>query len=40
MMRANERLARELVQRARQPFRETPAVHEDQRGVMRVNQVE
>src|SRR5262245_51393695 len=40
MMRANQRLARELVQRAREPFGETAAVHENERGVMRMNQIE
>src|SRR5262245_4004664 len=39
-MRADERLACELVERARQPLRETAAVDEDQRGLMLPDEIE
>ena len=40
MMRAHQRLAGELVQRARQPFGESAAVDEDERRSVRENQLE
>ena len=40
MMRAHQRLAGNLVERAGQPFREAPAVHEQQRRAMRSNQLD
>ena len=40
VVRADERLAGELIQRAGQPFRQSAAVHEDERRSMRENQLE
>ena len=40
VMRADERLAGELVERAGQPFGQPPAVDEDQRRSVRANQLE
>jgi hypothetical protein len=40
VMRGDERLARQFVQRAGKPFRESPRVHEDQRRRMRLDQLE
>jgi hypothetical protein len=39
-MRAHERLAGQLVERAREPFRQAAAVHEEQRRLMGPNQFE
>ena len=40
VVRPDERLAGQLVQRAGQPLREPPAVHEDQRRAVRANQLQ
>ena len=40
VMRTDQRFAGELVQRAGQPFGETPAVDEDERRAVRANQLE
>ena len=40
MMRADQWFAGELVERARQAFGKTAAVDEDERGLVRVNQLE
>ena len=40
VMRAHERLARQLVERAGQPLRQPAAVHEEQRRPVRANQLE
>ena len=40
VVRADERLARQLVERAGQPLGEPPAVDEDQRRAVRANQLE
>ena len=40
VMRPDQRLARQLVERAGQPLRQPPAVHEQQRGLVRANQLQ